>query len=408
MFKRLIFLALLLFITVIVVKIDTHTKVLAQNQCRKITLDDSESEISGIKLACEQAVSKAQGMEQSLSKEISYLDAQINLTEFRIQASNVEIAKKIIQITKLKEDIGDLGDRIGKLSNTIDLQNEILGKRSRARYESIETSPLYVIFGSGSLSGIVQKLEYLRTMSVEDKKLLDQMRETRGVYDKQKGLLGDKKEQIEALKKQVEAEKRNLEVYSDQLDIKKVEKKKLLEDTQNNEANYQKLLSQAKAELDAIQGIVAGINFSNGEKVKKGDLIAYMGNSGSPYCSTGSHLHFEVRKNGVLMNAESYLKPKSLLVYHYTAGVTKIGKGDWDWPMDSPQITQRFGKTPWSGRYLPDRIHTGIDMVDDNIKITAPADGIYVRSVQNCYGVGLNYAAIDHGGGIISYYLHIR
>lgn len=402
MIKRLLVFASIFFITILM-RIDFHTKVLAQTQC----VENSSASVEDRIKACEQEIAGADSKVQSLGKEIAYLDAQINLTKLRIQQSNAEIVKRNAQITKLEEDIGDLGDRIGKLSGTIDLQNEILGKRSRARYESIETSPLYVIFGSGSLSGIVQKLEYLRTMSMEDKKLLDQMRETRGVYDKQKGLLGNKKEQIEALKKQIEAEKRNLEVYSNQLDTKKVEKKKLLEDTQNNEANYQKLLSQAKAELDAIQGIVAGINFSNGEKVKKGDLIAYMGNSGSPYCSTGSHLHFEVRKNGALMNAESYLKSKSLLVYHYTTGVIKIGKGDWDWPMDSPQITQRFGKTPWSWRY-PGGQHTGVDMVDDNVKITAPADGIYVRSVQNCYGVGLNYAAIDHGGGIISYYLHIR
>jgi hypothetical protein len=49
-----------------------------------------------------------------------------------------------------------------------------------------------------------------------------------------------------------------------------------------------------------------------------------------------------------------------------------------------------------------------VDMTSTNKKIYAPEDGTFIRGVQRCYSVGLNYAAIEHDNGVISYYLHIQ
>ena len=355
----------------------------------------------------EKKLSELRGKANTLQNEINYMDSQINLTELKIQNSIANIKRTEDRIYELSEGIESLGLRIQKLKTSIEYQEQVLGSRMRERYKDRENNMLMLVFGGDTLNSLVKKTKYLQDLEENDKKLIDQMAATKSDFEGQKEIFEDKKEEQENLKKQLEIEKANLDSYRRDLEARQREKEEMLKQTENDEEKYQKLLSQAIAERNAMQGIVSGIDFKNGTKVEKGDIIAVMGNSGYPYCSTGAHLHFEVRKNGSVVNAEKYLKEKNLYVWHYNTGYTGIGSGSWDWPMKNPEITQRYGKTPWSWRY-PNGLHEGIDMVSKDVYIRAPKGGKIVKGAMGCGGGIVNFAAIDHGDGVVSYYLHIK
>jgi murein DD-endopeptidase MepM/ murein hydrolase activator NlpD len=53
-------------------------------------------------------------------------------------------------------------------------------------------------------------------------------------------------------------------------------------------------------------GHLSAMNVTPGQRIKKGDILGYMGSTGR---STGSHLHYEVRIAGEAINPTAFLSP---------------------------------------------------------------------------------------------------
>lgn len=340
-------------------------------------------------------ISQLQQEENTLSKQIALLDSQISLTTLRI--STIRSA-----ITKLTQEIDELAGEIERLEELLTRRTELVLRRIPESYKRKSTSQFGMLFLSNSFSDFIARVKYIATVQGKDAALLFQLKATQNNFEERKGLREEKKLEQEKLKKQLEQE-------SAALARQKREKQVLLEQTKNSEEVYQKLLAQALAEKQALdRALIESVKVG---PVKKGDPIAVVGNTGYPGCSTGAHLHFEVRKGGTWVDPGGYLSSKRVRE-DQNGGEATLGGGSWDWPLeDTIRITQYFGQTPYSWRYqYSGGIHTGYDMVSASSNIIrAPRDGDLYSSSQPCgSGSVIKIKYIDHGDGVLSFYLHVQ
>lgn len=311
------------------------------------------------------------------------LTSQIQLTNTRVELAQVRIQKTQHTIEETQNEITQLTDKITQLNTALDHLSVILLQKIVEGYKNKEIGILEVLLAPEA-STLTNQLKYIQIAQENDRLLALHTQQVKVNFSDQKTLREKKKAELEKLERDLEFQKVDLKNQIAQKNV-------LLEQTKNDEKKYQELLSQALAEFEAVNKAT-----ETGQKVgevKKGDPIALVGNTGYPYCSTGPHLHLEVRQNGQWVDPSGYL-----------------GKS-WSWPLSEPiEITQGFGVTPWSWRYAySGGIHTGIDMVSKSSDvIRAVADGTLFTSSQNCHGAIIKIKYIEHGGGLISFYLHVQ
>jgi peptidoglycan hydrolase CwlO-like protein len=361
-----------------------------------VSLDDCEKDPSNNISDCislfSSKVSDLSSQKKTLSSQIAQFDAQLSLTKLKISNSQSTLSQ-------LEKEIGILGFRIGYVTESIDKLESLVKERIVVTYEQSYVSNLDILLSSDNFSDAILRMQYLKKVQENDKKVLANLQETKTNYANQK-------DERETKQLAIEDQKAKLEVLKTSLDQQKAEKQVFLRTTQNDESKYQRLLAQAQAEI--------AVTFGGGDEkyirdVKAGDSIGNIitGRSG---CSTGTHLHFEVHKNSNVDNPNNYLSNTS---FDYPFGESDSGKidphGSLPWPISSPiHISQGYGMTPYalSGAYSGSP-HFGIDMFSDSSNVKAVKDGkLYGGSYKGCSYGPLVYAKVKHDDGLDTLYLH--
>jgi peptidoglycan hydrolase CwlO-like protein len=218
-------------------------------ECKPGFTYSSQQELEEIKALCEAKVTELRNKSSTLASQIQYMDTQVYLTTLKIQATEQKIVDTEREIDTLSAKIDGLDESLNHLS-------KILLGRIVAGYKTQSVSVINLFLDSGNANDFLNKVKYQKTTQDNNQKLLVQVQESKLNAEEQKKTREKKKSDLDQLKLDLDAQKTAL---SNQ----KVQKQKLLADTQNDEVTYQQILAKARAQLSAFSSFAKSSGVAN-------------------------------------------------------------------------------------------------------------------------------------------------
>ena len=206
-------------------------------------LKDAQSEREQTEKDKKDAENKA----NSLSKDAEKISGQINSLNNQISTVMGEISATTASIDEVNADIevvtGELNDVIEKS----DAQYEAMKLRIQYMYENSSKSPIIDILETGSLKGMVKKIEYMSAITNYDQNMLEEYADLQAQIQEKKDELTVKQEELKTYEASLADKKSQLNNLVNTASVNLENTKSELTNTQQAIADYDAKIKDMKA-----------------------------------------------------------------------------------------------------------------------------------------------------------------
>ncbi|MHC1681503.1 MAG: murein hydrolase activator EnvC [Clostridiaceae bacterium] len=224
----------IVIITIIILNLFT-TGVLATD------LEDAHNQSSEIK----QQITDGKNKLDDIKKNKDDIDSQINSLDKEFEQAQLEVDKLNTQINNVEEEKRSLDEKLDTLQNQLEKLKDIINKRFRKMYINSGDAYIELLFNSKNISDLIDRLEIIRTISNQDKKLTNEFK------DKQDELTLALN-RVENLKKELSASKEIYDTKLAELTTFKEEKTALLDKLESDESAQEAMLLKQEEEFEAV------------------------------------------------------------------------------------------------------------------------------------------------------------
>lgn len=331
--------------------------------------------------AIEDAKKKVSSMEEEKKKvesTLKELEGKKSDTAAYVKELDRNLSALAGELTKLEGDISQKEEQIEEAKVELETakitenrQYEDMKLRIQYMYENGQTGLLESMMQSESIAELLNRAEYASQITSYDRKMLEEYRKTR---------------QEVALKEEaLKTEHQELLTLQDSTKAKQSSVKTLMASKEAELASYETKIASAQGEIDQYNADI---------KAQEEHM---------------ARVEAEIRrKEEEARKAEEARRAEEAKKNQSSAGgdsTVKKGNTNFIWPCPaSGRISSAFGdrSSPTEGASTN---HKGIDIpAPSGSSIVAAADGKVVISTYS-YSAG-NYIMIDHGGGLITVYMH--